>query len=154
MKSLGGELASLAATLAIPAAVACLFPYGATGFRAATYTPSESAVAFVVLNAEEEAAAMRTAKASWQRSRDSTLNIRADLSLGDLPQTREPAVLGIGSRTRQPHPAGMEFKAPPCLPRLAAPPPPPLAPDPPEPDKPTFKREEMLRPGNFGLGVR
>ena len=90
MKSLGGELASVAATLAIPAAVACLFPYEAASFRATAPSRARpAAAAFVTLNAEEEATAMRLAKASWQSSRNGTQNIRADLSFGELPQARE-----------------------------------------------------------------
>ena len=155
MKSLGGELSSLALTLAIPAAAACIFPYGAVKFRAADPpAPTAPAAAFVTLGPEEESAAMRSAKASWQGSREGAQNIRADLSFGELPQAREPAVLDVGSRTRRPRPAGMEWTAPPCLPRLAAPPPPPIAPEPPEPEKPAFPRDEMLHPGNLGLGIR
>lgn len=155
MKSLGGELVSLALTLAVPAAVACIFPYNAVRFRAADVpAPSAPAAVFVTLTPDEESAAMRAAKASWQNSREGAQNIRADLSFGEIPQAREPEVLGVGSRTRQPGPAYMEWLAPPCLPRLAAPPPPPLAPEPPEPAKPPFPRDEMLKPANFGLGVR
>ena len=155
MKSLGGELASLAVTLAIPAAAFCLLPFRALEFKAADGpVPSAPAAAFVTLCADDESAAMRTAKASWQSAREGAPSIRADLSFGELPQGPEPAVLDVGSRTHLPHPADMEWKAPPCLPRLAAPPPPPMTPEPPSPAKPAFPRDEMLRPGNFGLGVR
>ena len=154
MKSIGGELFSLAATLAIPAAIACLFPYDAVRFKAAAQTPPAPAAAFVTLNAMEESAAMRSAKASWQGSRDGAMNIRANLSFGELPQAREPSVLNVDSRTRQPCPADMEWKAPPCLPRLAAAQPQNMPQEKTTPEEPPFPRSEMLRLGDFGLGVR
>ena len=71
MKSLGGELTSLAVTLAIPAAVVCVFPYGAAEFRAADpAATADPAAAFVTLSPEEESAATHAAKASWQGSRE------------------------------------------------------------------------------------
>ena len=155
MKSLGGELTSLAVTLAIPAAVVCVFPYGAAEFRAADpAATADPAAAFLTLSPEEESAATHAAKASWQGSREGAQNIRADLSFGELPKAREPEVLDVGSRTRLPPPANMAWQAPPLLPRMAAPPPPQIAPEPPEPDKPPFPRDEMLRIDGFGLGTR
>lgn len=154
MKSLGRELSSVAATLAIPAAVACIFPYAAVGFRAHEPAPSANAAAFVSLTADEETAAMRAAKASWQSSREGAMSLRADLSFGELPQVREPALLAVEARTRQPRPEFMEFRAPPFMPRLAAPPPPPIGSEPPTPNAPPFPRDELLRPGELGLGVR
>lgn len=155
MKSLGGELMSLAATMAIPAAVALIFPYGATSFRAAGGpAPAEPSAAFVDLSAAEEAAATRAAKASWQGSGKETLSIRPDLSFGELPRAREPAMLDVEARTRPASPSTMEWKDPPYLPRLAAPPPPPMPPEPPPADELPFPRDKLLRLGNLGLGIR
>lgn len=155
MKSLGGELASLAATMAIPAAVALAFPYHAVAFKAARGTqPAKPAAAFVTLSEAEESAARRTAKASWQSSGNGTLNIRPDLSFGELPRGPEPAVLDIGARTRQASPSAMEWKAPPYLPRIAAPPPPPMPPEPPAAAELPFPRDKLLSPPGIGLGAR
>ena len=156
MKSLGGEFASLAAALAIPAAVACIFPYRAAWFKASRGDVGgvAPAAAFVTLDEKEEAAMMRAAKTSWQSSREGAQSIRADLSFGELPQAREPAVLDVGSRTPQSGPAYVEWTAPPCLPLLAAPFPPPLTPEQAPPPGPAFPRDDMLSIDGFGLGAR
>ena len=143
MKSLGSELASLATTLAIPAWIGAVFPYAAIDFRATAPDARQTSAAFVTLTAEEETAAMRAAKASWQVAAGGALQMRADLSFGELPTAREPAVLGDDARTRPQNPGTVGWEPPPYLPRLAAPPPLKIVDNTPPPP-PTFPRQEML----------
>ena len=155
MKSLGRELASIGLTLAIPAAVACLFPYHAVRFSASDGPAADPpAAAFVVLTTEEESAATRAAKASWQSSREDAPVVRSDLSFGELPPSREQPVLDVDSRTRMPPPADLAWQAPPFMPRPAAPPVPPMDSKEREPAEPTFSRADMTKPPALGMGAR
>ncbi|MBO7683977.1 MAG: hypothetical protein J6T51_04550, partial [Kiritimatiellae bacterium] len=87
MKGLGRELASLCTVLAVSAATVSVFPYGAIGFRATAPSAPAAAAAIIALDADQEAAAVRAAKATWKGDADSSLRVRADLSFGELPTT-------------------------------------------------------------------
>ena len=143
MRSLGSELSVLATVMAIPAWIGAIFPYSAIEFHAKAPAAAMPSAAFVSLTAEEEASAMRAAKASWQGAAGGALQLRADLSLGELPTGKEPAVLGDDARTRPPRPGSVAWEPPPYLPSQAAPPPQKISDNTPPPP-PTFPRKEML----------
>ena len=145
MKWLGGEMASFATTVVVSVAIAAVFPYGAVGFRASPADAPAAAAAFVTLSADEEAAAMRAAKTSWQGDAGGVLRLRADLSFGELPEAGHAAVLGVEARTVPPPASVVPYGAPPFLPLLAAPPPQVIPAEPPEKVAPAFSREELLK---------
>ena len=144
MKGIAGELASLFTVLAIPVGIAAIFPFSAIGFRARPVAQRAPAVAFVTLNAEEEAAAMRAAKTSWQGNAGNILRVRADLFLGDLPGGAEKETLDVAERCRPPRAKDVDWAPPPYLPSLAAPPPQAIPEDAPDEEVPAFPREELL----------
>lgn len=98
MKSVRLELASVLTVLAVPAALALVFPYGAIGFRPGK-RPSRPAAsaAFVTLSDEEQALAMRSAKSAWQVDVSGERQMRADLSVGDLPEDPSFATLDVAA---------------------------------------------------------
>lgn len=144
MKGIVGELASLFTVLAIPAGIAAIFPFSAIEFRARPVAPREPSVAFVTLSAEDETAAMRAAKTSWQGNAGNILRVRADLFLGDLPDGAEKATLDVAERSRPPRARDVDWAPPPYLPSLAAPPPQAIPEDAPDEEVQAFPREELL----------
>ena len=144
MKRFGRELASLCTVLAISAAIVSVFPYGAIGFKARPPSAPTPAAAFITLSPDEEAAAMRAAKTSWKGDADSCLRVRADLSFGELPTTREESVLGVGERSRPPRFRDVGWTPPPFLPSQAASPLRPIPPGDAPKEAPAFSREELL----------
>ena len=138
----GGELASVAAALA---AVAIVFPFlkSTTETSPADGGAAKSSFAFITLNADEEAAAVRAARSSW-KSPGSPASERARLSCDELPEAREPEAIGDADRTRTRRPADIDWRPPPLPPGLAAPKPP--ADEDPETAAPLpFPREKMLQ---------
>ena len=139
----GGEIASMAAVLAT---VATLIPFmrATTGLDFKNCGATESSFAFVTLNADEEAAAVRAARSSWQSSSDAAVSERARLAFDVLPETREPEAIGDDGRTRMSRPAEIEWAPPPLPPGLAAPP--PAKAEAPDTDASLpFPRHEMLK---------
>ena len=94
MKNMRQEISTLATVLAVPAALALVFPYGAIGFRPASRTEAfRSSAAFVEMTMEEQKEAMRAAKTSWQVDSGNARRLRADLSVGVLPEDVSPISL-------------------------------------------------------------
>lgn len=147
MKGIRHELATLATVLAVPAALALVFPYGAIGFRPASRAEaSRSSAAFVEMTMEEQEAAMRAAKTSWQVDSGNARRLRADLSVGVLPEDVSPisldAVIGPSRSAVPVVPYGPE-----AHPRsLAAPAARRIANDvKPEAAPPAFPKEDLLK---------
>jgi len=122
VKRLRQELGFLALVLAVPVAVAAVFPYGAVGFKAPRAVAGPSCrLAFVRLSAESEEAALEKSRASWSGSHESVRGLSLNLSAADLPEDRPVPVSDISWRSR-PRGAGADFFAPtPLPPSLAAP---------------------------------
>ena len=138
-----GELASFAATLVV-ATVLCPFLRTTTDAMPRRNGSAEPAAAFVTLDADAEAAAIRAARSSWRASSGVQASERARLSCDELPETREPEVLGDANRTRTERPADIGWTPPPLPPGLSAPFPP--RDELPEAAAPLpFPREEMLK---------
>lgn len=149
MRSIGRELPPFLAVLAITAAILSVLPYKAAWFRAGRRPTPTPAAAFVTLSPEEEMAAMRAAKTSWQGDADSSLRMRADLSFGELPAAKEDSVLDVGERTRPAVFRGVGWAPPPFLPSRAAPPLRQLPPQEAQGENPAFTRDELLSLGSF-----
>ena len=138
-----GELASVAATI-VSAAVLCPFLRTTTDAVPGRDGTSEPVAAFVTLDANAEAAAVRAARSSWKASSGVQTSERAKLSCDELPETREPEVLGDANRTRTERPADIGWAPPPLPPGLSAPFPP--RDELPETADPLpFPKEEMLK---------
>lgn len=138
-----GELASVAATI-VSVAVLCPFLRTPTNVVPGQEGAAEPVAAFVTLDADAEAAAVHAARSSWRASSGVQTSERARLSCDELPETREPEVLGDANRTRTERPADIDWTPPPLPPGLSAPFPPRDAL--PETAAPLpFPREEMLK---------
>ena len=97
-RRLRNEIYSFVLMMAIPSALAIVFPYEAIGFRAVEPPESSAAhCAFVTLTAAEERLALTAARAAWQVNAEGVRGLRADLSVGELQPT--PMVRVLGSRT-------------------------------------------------------
>ena len=147
MRSVKSEMLSAALALAVPAAVVCVLPYSALDFRAREAPAARPPfAAFVALDAEQEAKAMRRAKSAWQGAGAAAgAAIRpADLILDALPDDAPAPIVRIGDRARPPAPARVAFSPSPYLPTRAAKAPEQI-PVEPEAEETGFGREEMLR---------
>lgn len=104
MKPVRLELSSVLTVLSVPAALSFVFPFGAIGFRPASRpAPSGASAAFVAMSDEEQVQAMRSAKTSWQVNASGERMLRADLSVGELPEDPSLSSLEIVSGpTRSP----------------------------------------------------
>ena len=139
------EFAVMATVLALSAAVAMSFPYGAVRFKAAGADGRrEAGAAFVVLTEAQERAALAAAKAAWQGD-SGVRRMHADLSVGELPEDVVRPVLGVRERpTFELKPA--DYSAGAFLPSAAAKSPVRIAPEASAADKPSaFSREELLK---------
>ena len=145
MRHAGDEIVTVLMVLAVPFAVAAVFPYEAVGFRAEAPEKGRErpVVAFVTLDRMTETAAERAAKATWRR--DGVLRgLRPDLLASDLPEEPRTPVLSIGARSRPPEPPLAVCEPSPFLPSRRAPAPARIEPE--AADEPlTFSREELLK---------
>lgn len=145
MRSVRHELASVAVALALPVAVAVSFPYGAVGFGAAPCPPKPACMAFVVLSAAEERAALRAAKTSWQVSASGERRMRVRLPLGDLPEEKLGPSVAFGDMAPRPELPVVRYDVSPWVPSCAAGAAAEMAPSAPVRKEPVFSREELLK---------
>ncbi len=143
------DFVSAAVVLASVCGVAVVFPFKVTSFEAsAGEQAKETFASFVQLSAEDEAAAMKAAKSSWNAESGAVRRMRAELFSGELPEASEEPVLALGDC---PVRASVRVVSPslsPYLPSLAAPPPEAIEPDKAAPyavGVPAFSRDELLR---------
>ena len=148
MRSIRQEVLSVAAVLAVPAALMAIFPYGAVGFKAIPgRMASKPSAAFVRLTAEEEAEALKAAKTSWQADSASDRGMRAYLPLGELPEDGPSGpILGGGVWTGlRSASAPVEYGAPTWSPSSAANKPGKIEIGEENRPAPAFSREELLK---------
>ena len=113
------EILSILMVIALPVAMTAVFPYEAIGFRARkTAAPAGVHAAFVLLSDDEEAAALKSARASW---RVSVSDIRAaELQIETLPERPISAVLGFEDRAPSVSRKTFSYELPPYKPSSAA----------------------------------
>lgn len=147
MRSLSRELMSVLTVVALSVAVVLVFPFDAVGFRPQRAPVSQSAsAAFVSMTAEEQVAAMRSARTAWQVDSVGVRRLRADLSVGELPEDPSTSSLKVGLKPVRVglQPVGYGLQAYPCT--QAAPAAAPIAKPKDEPEtRPAFSREELLK---------
>lgn len=137
------EILSFSLVVSLPVAMALVFPYEAIGFKPAKSASAATAhAAFVTLTAEEEAAAVKAARASW---RVSASEVRAaELQIEELPERPLSAVLGFEDRGGFVPVKAMAYELPPYYPTSAAPSAPRLPARTEAPRTPAFSRKELL----------
>lgn len=147
MKWFTQELMSMLTVVAISVAVVLAFPFDAVGFRPRAVRAVQSAsAAFVSMTAEEQAAAMQSARTAWQVDSVGVRRLRVDLSVGELPEDPSTTALKVGLKPVRSglKPVGYE----PCAyPRTqAAATAVPIAKPKDEPEtRPPFPREDLLK---------
>ena len=98
MRDFRHEFLSLLTVLAVPAAIALVFPYSAIGFKPRTSAVRGSpSAAFVVITPAEQEQAMRSAKSSWQGDAGGVRRLRVDLSVGVLPENETSISADVGA---------------------------------------------------------
>lgn len=133
-----------AVTIAVTAAI---FPYASIGFRAAAPEPvARPQFAFVALSADEEEAALRAAKSTWQTEPSADGRAQTRLALGELPEDPVEPVLEIGIQP----PAGgdltpIAYPIPPWRPSVGAAATEKMKPAQPEQRPAAFPREDLLK---------
>ena len=98
MKGVRHELFALLTVLSVPVAIVLAFPFSAVSFtpRQLSGRCSPSA-AFVVITPAEQEQAMRSAKSSWQGDAGGVRRLRADLSVGVLPENDKSISADVGA---------------------------------------------------------
>ena len=120
MKNVRREIFSFGSAIILPLAMVAIFPYGSIGFKASGICPSSKPfAAFVTLTPQEEARATTMVKAAWQSDSGQLRHIRADLSVGELPEEVEGPVLEISADDLRIPAMVRPVAAPPFPPRKA-----------------------------------
>ncbi len=144
-RQLRHELYSLASVLAIPAAIALVFPYDAVEFEPAAGAPSDAArCSFVELTEGDEAAALASARAAWKVGASSVRSLRADLSVAAMPEEAARPVMDVSERARAAAAGKVGYDVPPMPRTMAAPSPRRIAADGGADDCSAFPRDEMM----------
>jgi hypothetical protein len=115
------DYSSVIAVVAMVLAIASSFPFEAFSFKAANFPAREAGAAFVELTHEEEAAALKAARTSWQVDHLDEQWQRVDCHTGDLPADPISAVVNVESRLRHSFSKPESFPLPPYRPSMAAP---------------------------------
>ncbi len=144
MRSVGSELLSVAAVLAIPIGIASVFPYAAVGFVASPPVVSANAkTASIVFLDETTVARVMRATRTVSRGAEAGRSY-ANLLPSELPGAGELPAAAIGLRRKPCEPQVIENGIPPFLPsrRASAPVRIPVVA---EKNEPVFSRNELLK---------
>lgn len=145
-RSIGSELLRMGTVMAVPLAVAAVFPYDALSFRVNPESgPASAFVTMVKLDAAAERNAIRQAKSSLRGESARLRRLQADLSFGELPEEPPRPVLAKPEGLCVPVLSPMPFGVPSYRPSEAAGRPLVIAVPKVTPVPPTFPREEMLK---------
>ena len=144
MRSVGSELLSVAAVLALPIGIASVFPPGAIGFTPSRPTASPDArTASIVFLGEENVARVIRAARTVSRGEDAGRS-SVNLLPSELPGADESPTAVIGLRRNPDHPPVVENGIPPFLPSRRAPAPVRISAETAK-EKPVFARDELLK---------
>ena len=144
MRSVGSELLSVAAVLALPIGIATVFPYGAVGFSASrpAASPDRRTASIVFPNEEDVARVMRAARTVPRG--EGAGRISVNLLPSELPGADESPAAKIGLRRETEDPPVIENGIPPFLPSRRAAAPIRISAGT-EKDEPPFPRNELLK---------
>jgi hypothetical protein len=148
MRNVRQEIFSSLAAWALPMAVVLIFPYGAVSFKASQAPlQSQAFAAFVTLSDEDEQHAIAAVKAAWQGDAVGLRRIRAELSVGELPEEEPGAIMEVSPLSLEAPQNDIAVQVPVFPPSLRAAPPEKIAPPPatiPIASE-TFSRTELLK---------
>lgn len=141
------EVYSLLAVLAVPLAVAFVFPYQALSWKAQPdVSQSRAPCAFVHLSADERENAIAAARSAIRTTPDQMRSLRADLSMAAVPDEDLSAVSDVSARARLDYDRPERFQTPVFPSSFAAPPPVRLGRDAkPDAASSAFTRNDMLK---------
>ena len=144
MRSVGSELLSVAAVLAVPIGIASVFPYGVLGFTASRpVVPEKRRTASIVfLDETAVARVMREARNIPRTEGDRRAHV--DLLSRELPGADDLPKAAIGLRRHPDAPPVVENGIPPFLPSRGAAAPVRISAGT-EKDEPPFSRNELLK---------
>ena len=144
MKSVRSELATLASVLAVPTALALVFPYEALDFKAVERKPAAEAVfSFVRLSPEVQRRAFKAARTSWRAAED-VRRMRVPLSVETLPNDDNRPMGAETLRPAQTEVPPVSCGRVPYAPSFAAPVPERISSDSRPTMAPVFSRKELL----------
>ena len=147
-RRLRSEVLPISMVLAIPLALAWVFPYSALspvpkdlgGIRT-----DRTFYAFVDLDEDEEARAMAAARTAWHVNSEGVKKLRIEMFADDLPDDASGVVVDVDQRTRVSRGSAIPYEPTELPSDLRAPAPTVLdKPEPPVKPQP-FPREEMLK---------
>ena len=145
MRSVRRDVVSFLEAFILPSALVVSFPFYAVSYKPSAQEAGEPfTAAFVTLSPEEESAAMRVAKSSWQRENVRSTWMRVDLSAGALPEPPAVSVMDSPDATRAGRRISAAYGMPPMSPSEAAPPPATIPPMPAVRSAQPFARDELL----------
>lgn len=147
MSRIRRDVISFLLPLTLPSAMAAFHFCGAVGFKASEPSSSECAfAAFVELSQEEESRATAAVKAAWQGDSGGIRRLRADLSVGELPEENSGPVLDVSLDALRIHEPELPAELPPLPPSMRAAAPMKIAPSQAsEAAPPAFSKEELLK---------
>lgn len=144
MRSVGSELLSVAAVLALPIGIATVFPYGAVGFSDSRPAASpDRRTASIVFPCEEDVARVMRAARTVPRG-EGAGRISVNLLPSELPGADESPTAEIGLRRKTEDLPVIENGIPPFLPSRRATAPVRISAETAK-EKPVFAREELLK---------
>ncbi len=144
MRSVGSELLSVAAVLALPIGIASVFPSGAIGFTPSSLAASPDVrTASIVFLGEGNVARVIRASRTVSRGGDAG-RPSVDLLPLELPGADESPTAVIGLRRAPDNPPVVENGIPPFLPSRRAPAPVRISAETAK-EKPVFARDELLK---------
>ena len=147
MRSFRQQILLTAAVFALAAAMLAAFPLEAIAFKASSVRrSSEPAAAFVVLTADDEARAMKSAKTAWQSDTSTRRHVGAHPQLTELPADKAPwPLVDVPKETDLSPKAGYaEYGAGAWTPSEAAGAPEKIASSPDDSGRQAFPREALL----------
>ena len=149
MRRIRRDVVSFMLPLTLPSAMAAFFFCGAAEFKAVEPPSGMQAFAtFVELSPEEEARATAAVKAAWQGDSGGIRRLRADLSVGELPEESFGSVLEVSLGALHIPESELPAELPPLPPSMRAAAPMKIAPAPQQSSEaapPAFSKEELLK---------
>jgi len=142
-RSLRSEMLSMSMVLAMPVAIALVFPYASLRFSPSDAKSHQGTTfEFVTLEPAEELEAIRSAKTNWRPMGNDSLRI--DMAFGELPIDKPSPVIASSITSRLEPAKDIAFEPSSYLPSQAAPRPTKISPDPNTGKDMAFPRDELL----------
>lgn len=113
-RRLRSEILPLSLVVALPVAIAWMFPYGALSSQNAVAKDASKGAAtefaFVELGEDEETEAVLSARTAWHVSSEDVKNLRIEMFADDLPEDDAGPVVDVDHRVRPPKGFAIEYR--------------------------------------------